>query len=132
MAPSNIPGRSGQREVPFFVARSNVREPRLKPARAVHRWRYRPFVSATPYFLAARAVVNAEDPVGLLAIDAPADEYDPEVMDLVRWRASLTPADVVTVFVRWFGEEYRPPEDMARRIADGINDARRRLEPGVP
>jgi hypothetical protein len=85
----------------------------------------------SPFFLAARAVVNAEDPIGLLAIDAPVDEYDPEVMDLVKWRTALTADDVVGVFVRWFGADYRPPEDMARRIADGINDARARLHPDV-
>ena len=86
---------------------------------------------ASPFFLAARAVVNAEDPVGLLGMDAPADEYDSEVMGLVKWRTSLTADDVVAVFVRWFGADYRLPEDMARRIADGINEARTRLYPGV-
>ncbi len=86
---------------------------------------------STPLFLAARAVVNAEDPIGLLAIDAPEDEYDPEVSDLVKWRTALTADDVNAVFVRWFGGDYRLSEDMARRIANGINDARSRLDPGV-
>ncbi len=76
-------------------------------------------------------MVNAEDPIGLLAIDAPVDEYDPEVSDLVKWRAALTADDVVAVFLRWFGADYRLPEDMARRIADGINDARTRLHPHI-
>lgn len=62
-------------------------------------------------------------------MDAPPDEYDPEVEDLVKWPTALTAEDVVAVFVRWFGADYRPPEDMARRIADGINDARTRLHP---
>jgi hypothetical protein len=74
-------------------------------------------------------VVNAEDPIGLLAMDAPEDEYDAEVMDLVKWRTALTAEDVIAVFVRWFGGDYRLPEDMARRIADGINDAQTRLHP---
>ena len=82
---------------------------------------------SSPLFLAARAVVNAEDPVGLLAMDAPEDEYDPEVMDLVKWRGAVTPERVIDVLVHWFGEEYRPPDDMAFRIATGINDARTRL-----
>ncbi len=86
---------------------------------------------SSPLFIAARAVVNAEDPIGLLAIDAPVDEYDAEVMDLVKWRAPLTADDVIAVFVRWFGADYRLPEDMARRIADGINDARTRLQPDI-
>ena len=73
---------------------------------------YRAAVSS-PLFLAARDVVNAEDPAGLLAVDAPVDECDPQVRDLVKWRATLTADDVVTVFIRWFGEDYRPPEDMA-------------------
>jgi hypothetical protein len=86
---------------------------------------------SSPLCIAARAVVNAEDPIGLLAIDAPVDEYDAEVMDLVKWRATLTADDVIAVFVRWFGADYRLPEDMARRIADGINDARTRLQPDI-
>lgn len=88
------------------------------------------FVSS-PLFIAARAVVNAEDPIGPLAIDAPVDEYDSEVMDLVKWRTALTAEDVVAVFVRWFGADYRLPEDMARRIAEGINEARTRLHPYI-
>lgn len=78
---------------------------------------------ATPLHLAARAVVNAEDPIGLLAIDAPEDEYDPEVRDLLKRRTALKADDVIDVFVRWFGADYRLPEDMAHRIANGINDA---------
>lgn len=81
------------------------------------------------FFLAARAVLNAEDPIGLLAIGAPEDEYDPEVRRLVKWRSPLTASDVVAVFVRYFGEDYRLAEDMASRIADGINQARLRLHP---
>ncbi len=84
---------------------------------------------SSPWFLAARAVVNAEDPIGLLGMDAPEDEYDPEGMDLVKWRERLTPDRVVDVFLRWFGEEYRLPTDMAVRIAEGINAARARLRP---
>ena len=76
-------------------------------------------------------MVNAEDPIGLLAMDAPVDEYDPEVMDLVKWRAAPTPADVAPVFLRWFGADYRLPEDMSRRTAAGINDARTRLHPDI-
>ena len=38
------------------------------------------------YFLTARTAVNREDPVGLLGMGAPEDEYDPEVRDLVEWR----------------------------------------------
>jgi len=42
------------------------------------------------YFLAARTVVNREDPAGLLGFGAPEDEYDPEVEDLIKWREAVT------------------------------------------
>jgi hypothetical protein len=76
------------------------------------------------YFLAARAVVNREDPVGLLGVGAPEDEYDPEVRDLVKWRAAVTAEQVRAVFLRWFGASGAMPADTAARIADGINQAR--------
>jgi len=57
------------------------------------------------YFLAVRAVVNEEDPVGLIAMDCPEDEYDPEVEDLIKWREPVTPEHVAEVFIRWFGPE---------------------------
>jgi hypothetical protein len=75
-------------------------------------------------FLAVRAVVNREDPVGLLAIGAPADEYDPEVRELVRLPDVVTTEQVSTVFLRWFGKSGVMPSGMAARIADGINQAR--------
>jgi len=43
-------------------------------------------VELSAYFLAARTVVNREDPVGLLGMGAPEDEYDAEVKDLIKWR----------------------------------------------
>jgi hypothetical protein len=76
------------------------------------------------YFLAVRAVVNREDPVGLLVIGAPANEYDPEVRDLTKWRQPATAGDVRAVFLRWFGASGVMPSGMAARIADGINQAR--------
>jgi len=75
------------------------------------------------YFLTARTAVNREDPVGLLGMGAPEDEYDPEVRDLVKWRKAVTPEQVSAVFLRWFGESGVMPPDMAARIADGINQA---------
>jgi hypothetical protein len=76
------------------------------------------------YFLAARAVVNREDPVGLLDIGAPEDEYEAEVRDLIKWRKAVTAEQVSAVFLRWFGESGAMRADMAARIADGINQAR--------
>ena len=65
------------------------------------------------YFLAARMVVNREDPVGLLGLGAPEDEYDPEVRELVKWRKAVTAEQVGTVLLRWFGESGVMPSDMA-------------------
>jgi hypothetical protein len=76
------------------------------------------------YFLAVRAVVNREDPIGLLVIGAPADEYDPEVRDLIKWRQAVTAKDVSAVFLRWFGASGAMPSDKVARIAEGINQAR--------
>jgi hypothetical protein len=76
------------------------------------------------YFLAARTVVNREDPVGLLDMGAPEDEYEPEVRDLIKWRKTVTAEQVSAVFLRWFGVSGAMSADMAARIADGINEAR--------
>jgi hypothetical protein len=81
------------------------------------------------YFLAARIVVNREDPVGLLNMGAPGDEYDTEVKDLIKWREAVTADQVRAVFLRWFGESGVMPSDMAARIADGVNQARARHLP---
>jgi len=86
-------------------------------------------VELSAYFLAARAVVNREDPVGLLSMGAPEDEYDPEVKDLVRWRKPVTAERVGAVFLQWFGESGAMPSDVAARIADGINQAHARHLP---
>ena len=75
------------------------------------------------YFLTARTAVNREDPVGLLGMGAPEDEYDPEVRDLVKWRKAVKAEQVSAVFLRWFGESGVMPPDMAARIADGVNQA---------
>ncbi len=79
----------------------------------------------SPYFLAARTVVNEVDPVGLIAIGAPDDEYDAEVADLIKWREPVTPEQVAEVFIRWFGSESgQMTPDSSARIAEGINAAR--------
>lgn len=77
------------------------------------------------YFLAARAVVNEVDPVGLIGMGCPDDEYDPEVEDLVASRRPVTPEGVAEVFIQWFGADSgRITSDDAARIAEGINVAR--------
>ena len=77
------------------------------------------------YFRAVREVVNREDPVGLIGLGSPEDEYDAEIKDLIKWRDPVTADRVADVFLKWFGDETgRMPADMAARIADGINRAR--------
>jgi hypothetical protein len=59
--------------------------------------------------IATREVVNSHDPIALLEIGAPDDEYDPEIADLVRLVLAEEPiqeAAVNDVWVRWFGEDY--------------------------
>jgi hypothetical protein len=76
------------------------------------------------YFLAARAV-NEVDPVGLIDIGCPEDEYDPEVEDLIKWRDPVSAERVADVFLRWFGPESGAMSSSdAARIAAGINSAR--------
>jgi hypothetical protein len=86
-------------------------------------------MGTSAYFLAVRAVVNREDPVGLLRIGAPDDEYDLEIRDLIKWRRAVTADQVSAVFLRWFENSGAIPPDMAARIADGINQARSQHEP---
>ena len=69
------------------------------------------------YSLAARAVVNREDPAGLLGMGAPEDEYDPEIQDLIKWHEPVTAEQVSAVFLRWFGETGAMPSDAAKTWA---------------
>jgi hypothetical protein len=74
--------------------------------------------------LAARAAVNAVDPVGLIAAGCPDDEYDPEVKALIKRRGPVTPEGVAKVFIRYLGRDYgRVTPDDAARVAEGINAA---------
>lgn len=82
------------------------------------------FMGMSAYFLAARTAVNREDPIGLLGMGAPEDEYDPEVRDLIKSRNVVTAEQVSAVFLHWFGESGAITSDTAARIADGINQAR--------
>jgi len=66
------------------------------------------------YFLAARTVVNREDPIGLLRMGAPEGEYDAEVRDLIRWRTAVTTDQVSAVFLRWFEDSGTIPSGWRR------------------
>lgn len=57
-----------------------------------------------------RAILNKHDPVGLIEMGAPADEYEPEVGTILpRLRETASPDDVQRVlhgeFEWWFGTE---------------------------
>ena len=86
------------------------------------------FMEPSAFFLDVRSIVNGEDPVGLLDMGAPEDEYDIEVKDLIKLTrlnsAPLTAKQVSVIFLYWFGEPGEMPADMAERIADGVNQAR--------
>lgn len=79
---------------------------------------------------AVTAAVAAEDPEGLLDIGAPADEYDPEVDDLVRLVAEgrVTTDRVVEIWEAWFG----PGSALARRpeAAERLAGRLRQLQGG--
>ena len=70
--------------------------------------------------------MNAEDPVGLLAMCAPEDEYDPEVNDLLSRSAAVTHARVREVFLEWFGKDTgRLDAPTVERIAAGLEALRK-------
>lgn len=93
------------------------------------RVRYEALVAAT-----ARAI-DAADPIGLLAMGAPEDEYSPEVGTIVpKVSRATSPSEVRQIlhgeFVRWFGpelagaqEEYDAP---AQRIWEAVVQYRAR------
>lgn len=64
-----------------------------------------PSMRGDPVFQQVRGVINRRDPEGLLLADAPEDEYDSEVKDLVelvRGGNQITGESVAAVFDRWF------------------------------
>ncbi len=78
------------------------------------------------------AVINAEDPEGLLEAGAPPDEYASEVEDFVRLvrDESVTPQRVLEVWERWFG----PDSSLSRRpeVLDKLTVALARISPTEP
>lgn len=58
---------------------------------------------------AVREVINRIDPIGLIEMGAPEDEYDPEAADLVclvMRSDAFGEAEVDAVWSRWFGDDY--------------------------
>lgn len=59
---------------------------------------------------AVREILNREDPIGLIGIGAPADEYDPELREILpKVKECKSVESLVTmihaVFVKWFDKE---------------------------
>ncbi|TKV56998.1 hypothetical protein FDO65_19465 [Nakamurella flava] len=74
-----------------------------------------------------KAVVDTADPVGLLEMGCPTDEYDNEIDDFVEMLGrtdSLTPltaGDVIAVWEKWFypgvaGTDPAEADDLARQL----------------
>ena len=70
-------------------------------------------------------ILRDEDPIGLMASGAPADEYDPEIGTILPRLKSVDGADAaLTVvheeFCRWFGADVAGPAESYRASADAI------------
>ena len=83
---------------------------------------------------AVERAVNEADPIGLLEIGAPTDEYSPEIGTIVPRIANAQRLDDVTdvlheEFLRWFGAGAAGPRDAyeapARRIWDALLEYRK-------
>jgi hypothetical protein len=65
-------------------------------------------------------IVNEIDPLGLIKIGAPSDEYSPEIKDIVRRRnfnnSSLNAAEIRVIFEYWFY-----PECISKEQAETIS-----------
>ena len=70
-------------------------------------------------------LIRAADPIGLIAIGAPDDEYDPEVSTILpRLREAKAAVDVQRIvheeFVRWFGADLVGPLTDYAEVAEKI------------
>jgi hypothetical protein len=80
---------------------------------------------------AVAKAIDESDPIGLLAIGAPADEYDPEVRTILpRLPGANGVEDVLAIvheeFSRWFGADTAGPRQAYESAASRIWDAVRR------
>ena len=78
--------------------------------------------------------INEADPIGLLEMGAPTDEYAPEIGTIVSRISNAQQLDDVTdllheEFLRWFGDGTAGPRDAyeapARRIWDALLEYRK-------
>jgi hypothetical protein len=57
-----------------------------------------------------KEVIDKWDPIGLLGLGCPDDEYDPEIADIVRLLINIKSVNELAegineVFIKWFGED---------------------------
>lgn len=76
----------------------------------------------TSAFLELKDIVNEVDPIGLISIYCPDDEYDPEVNNILKLipNSETLPqlADMIhNVFIKWFDAEMAKDYAMFERIA---------------
>jgi hypothetical protein len=75
---------------------------------------------------AVRAAVNQIDPVGLLALGCPDDEYEAEIADIVerlRQGQAPSPAMVRAVLDHWFGPEVAIADEAIKALAAAVRSA---------
>jgi hypothetical protein len=78
-------------------------------------------------YMVVDAIVARHDPIGLLAIGCPDDEYEPEVTDLLpRLKGAASTDELMSlvhgVFERWFGERACGPKEGYRALAQDLWD----------
>jgi hypothetical protein len=61
-------------------------------------------------YCSVKEVIDEWDPIGLLGMGCPDDEYDPEIRDIVRLLSIINSIDelavrIQKVFINWFEEE---------------------------
>lgn len=68
-----------------------------------------------------KRVINEWDPIGLLAMECPEDEYHPEIADIAKRLKEIHSVEeaarmIKQVFLEWFGEEVKLEECYAAAI----------------
>jgi len=61
-------------------------------------------------YVLVKEVIDEWDPIGLLGMGCPDDEYDPEIGDIVRLLSNIKSVDELAgginkVFIKWFDED---------------------------
>ena len=68
----------------------------------------RPGPQQSPRYLRVREVVNRHDPMNLISIGSPEDEYDPEIAEIMDALTDVASPEALSprladIFHRWFG-----------------------------